>query len=57
MFGYEIWCEGNCLGESDGYEYEEEAESDAREAVKDKLNDWGDSSYSEADFEIIIIEN
>jgi len=40
MFNYEIWYEGNCVAEDDGFEDEYEAMEDAYEAVKSKMQEW-----------------
>ena len=40
MFDYEVWYEGNCVAEDDGFEDEYEAMEDAYEAVKSKMQEW-----------------
>jgi hypothetical protein len=40
MFDYEVWYEGTCVTEDDGFEDEYEAMEDAYEAVKSKMEDW-----------------
>lgn len=40
MFGYELWYEGNCVVEDDGFEDAYEAIEDAYEALKSKMEEW-----------------
>ena len=40
MFDYEVWYEGICVAEDDGFEDEYEAMGDAYETVKSKMEEW-----------------
>ena len=40
MFSYELWYEGNCIAEDDGFEDEYEAMEDAYEALKSEMEEW-----------------
>lgn len=40
MYRYEVWYEGNCLTEDDGFETEEEANEAGWEAAEDKIQYW-----------------
>ena len=40
MFSYELWYEGNCIAEDDGFEDEYEAMEDAYEVLKSKMEEW-----------------
>lgn len=43
---YEVWYEGNCLAEDDGYESEELALEAGKEAAEWKIQDWkNEGSY------------
>ena len=41
MFSYELWYEGNCVAEDDGFEDEYEAMEDAYEELKSEMEEWG----------------
>lgn len=40
MYSYELWYEGNCVAEDNGFEDEYEAMEDAYEAMKSKEEQW-----------------
>lgn len=58
MFRYEIWFEGNCLREDEGFETYEDAEDAANEEVLNIIEEWKeDGSFDDEepdDFEIKI---
>lgn len=40
MYEYEIWYEHCCVGSDDGFETEDEAMEEAKQAIIEKLKDW-----------------
>ena len=61
MWRYEVWFDGNCLYEENGFESEEEACDEADEYVADKIKEWKtDGCYdgeTPADFNIVVKYN
>lgn len=49
MYGYEIWYEHCCVGSDDGFEIEDEAMEEAKQAIIEKLKDW-ESDGAEVDW-------
>lgn len=46
-YSYELWYEGNCVAEDDGFEDGYEATEEAYEALKSKMEEWeGDGEYA-----------
>ena len=61
MWRYEVWLDGNCLHEENGFDTEEEACDEADSYVLDKIEEWKrEGCYddeSPADFDIVVKYN
>lgn len=61
-FRMEVWLEGNCITEEDGFENEEEAEIEFRETCQLLLDEWESNGsdckdfYTVDDFEFELYE-
>lgn len=60
MWKFELWHEGNCLHEEEGFETEAEAEEEGQQSAKDRIEMWkaDDAWHGEnvEDFDIKVIE-